>query len=399
MEWWERNLKRWLLFALICTVSILNGGCWDRIEINDMAFVMATGIDALPNKKIKVSIQLALPTGGGQSPSQPASNQEKSFIVETSSGVDIWGTSSKIQEKLSRKVFTAHRRILIIGEQLAKQGIGPILDAFVRHPDSRLRTYVLVAKGSTAEKLLNVDYPLEKEPIEGLREIFHSKVGLTVNLRDVLKEMPANKSIVLPAVELVNNGEEGKKIFRLNGAAVFYHDKLAGYLNDQKTRELVWLRREQQQAELTVSIPKIRGNISANVINTSVSMKARKINGQLVMYINALTKLEINENQTSIDLSEMNNIKMIERMFAGSLKKQLNSALNEVQHKYKSDVAGFGQVIHRTYPRDWKKMKQNWDQEFPNMKFVVQTEVKIRNTGMTSQPINLPKEQIKKSIP
>lgn len=393
-------MKRWLLFTLVCVLLFFTGGCWDRLEINDMAFVMATGVDTQPNKKVKLIIQLALPTGGAQSQSQtPSKGGGKSYFVESSSGVDIWDTTTKIQEKLSRKVFTAHRRILVIGEKLAERGIQPILDAFVRHPDSRLRTYVLVAKGTTAEKVLEANYPLEKEPIEGIRELLHSKVGLAVDLKEVLKERAAIQAFALPSIELVKNGGGSKKIYRISGAGVFHHDKLAGYLDDQKTRGLIWLRREQQQAVMTVYIPKLKGTMSAEVVKASANLKAKKVHGQMIMYIKAAAEVAISENQTKLGLTETKDIKEVERLFAENLKKRIRSSLNQVQHKYQSDVVGFGETIHRTYPQDWKRMKQNWDHDFPNIKTVVQTEVKVRRTGMTSEPINFPENQIKKNIP
>jgi spore germination protein KC len=399
MEWWERSLKRSVLFTLICVLSLFAGGCWDRLEVNDMALVLATGVDAISPKKYKVSIQLALPTGGGESQGQTASSGKDSYFVEDDTGVDVWDTTSKIQEKLSRRVFPAHRRILIIGEKLAKQGLQPILDAFIRQPESRMRAYILVAKGGTAEKILKAPYPIEKVPTEGIREILHSEIGLAVDFKNLLMDRAANQSIVLPTVELAKDGKTTKKIFQINGAAVFHHDKLVGYLNDRQTRGLVLLRQDPLQSELTVYIPSLKGNMSADLLKTSVSIKAKKDRGQIVMYINTLAQLGISENQTELDFSEPKTVKAIEHLFAKDLEKRLKMSLDEVQKKYKSDVVGLGQVIHRTYPQDWKRMKQNWDQEFPNLKIVWETSAKVKRTGMTSQPINVPENKIKKNIP
>jgi spore germination protein KC len=399
MEWWERGLKKWVLFILICVLSLIAGGCWDRLEVNDMALVLATGVDAVPPQKFKVSIQLALPTGGGESQAQTASAGKDAYFVEDDTGVDVWDTTSKIQEKLSRRVFPAHRRILIIGEKLAKQGVQPILDAFIRQPESRLRTYVLVSKGGTAENILKAPYPIEKVPTEGIREMLHSEIGLPVDLKNLLMDMAANQSIVLPTIELVKDGKTTKKIFKISGAAVFHHDKLAGYLNDRNTRGLVLLRQQQLRSELTVYIPALKGNMTADLLKSSVNVKAKKIRGQIVMYINTVAQLGIAENQTKLDLSEPKTVKTIENLFAENLEKRLKMSLDVVQKNYNADVVGFGEVIHRTYPQDWKRMKQNWDQEFPNVKVVLETSTKIKGTGMTSQPINIPEKQILKKIP
>ena len=397
LEWWERSLKRWVLLIFICIFSILTAGCWDRIEINDLALIMATGVDAASNNKMKVSIQMAIPSQG-ESQNGSMAKTGKSYFVVADTGSDIWGTTSRIQEKLSRRVFTAHRRILIIGEKLASQGIQPILDAFVRHPESRLRTYVVVAKGATAEKILKASYPLEKAPTEGIRELLHSQIGLVVDLKDLLMDRSSNQSIVLPTIE-ITNGKGSSKVFRLSGAAVFHHDKLAGYLGDHQTRELIWLRGKPLKAELSIKIPKLKGRISADILKKSTNMKARKIHGRMVMKIDTSANIGISENQTKLDLEDPETIHSIERLFAKELKNKLHTTLKEIQQNYQSDVVGFGEVIHRTYPKDWKGIKQNWDMEFPQIKVVLHTDVKIKRTGMTSLPINIPEKQIRKSLP
>ena len=49
---------------------ILLSGCWDRVEINDLAIVTAAAIDATDDNQIELSLQVFIPkalgSGGGQ---------------------------------------------------------------------------------------------------------------------------------------------------------------------------------------------------------------------------------------------------------------------------------------------------------------------------------------------
>ncbi|GJM70963.1 hypothetical protein HMSSN036_31790 [Paenibacillus macerans] len=55
----------------------------------------------------------------------------------------------QMQTKLSRLVFRGHRRIIVIGEPLARKGLKDVLDTYTRDPNLKLRTDVFIVKGGT----------------------------------------------------------------------------------------------------------------------------------------------------------------------------------------------------------------------------------------------------------
>ena len=73
---WEKGhgpyfMKRILLLLSICVSILFLSGCWDRVEVNDLAIVTATAIDKSDDNQIELSIQIFIPkslsSGGGQS--------------------------------------------------------------------------------------------------------------------------------------------------------------------------------------------------------------------------------------------------------------------------------------------------------------------------------------------
>lgn len=51
-------MKRLVSFTLFIILFLLSlTGCWDRKEINDLAFVIATGVDKGKDDEYKVSVQ------------------------------------------------------------------------------------------------------------------------------------------------------------------------------------------------------------------------------------------------------------------------------------------------------------------------------------------------------
>ena len=159
LKW--RLVHRIIRMLALC-LPLLLAGCWDRMEINDIAFVMASSNDLAENGELQGASKIAIPSALGSSGRMGGtSGENKSFVIESASGRDINEIMQKLQGKLPRRLNISHRRVLYIGEKLAKQGIAPILDHYSRNPASRHIAYVLVTKGSDSINFLKSSNPLE----------------------------------------------------------------------------------------------------------------------------------------------------------------------------------------------------------------------------------------------
>ncbi|PUB08321.1 Ger(x)C family spore germination C-terminal domain-containing protein, partial [Paenisporosarcina sp. OV554] len=56
--------------------------------------------------------------------------------------------------------------------------------------------------------------------------------------------------------------------------------------------------------------------------------------------------------------------------------------IESVQKQYESDIFGFGEAIHRSNPKEWKKIKEQWDKGgFSELTANVKVDVKLQHTG------------------
>jgi spore germination protein KC len=95
-----------------------------------------------------------------------------------------------------------------------------------------------------------------------------------------------------------------------------------------------------------------------------------------------------------LNLTDMHVLIDIERKLAEDLKKEMEDAIVRAQ-KNKSDIFGFGELMHESHPKEWKKLEKNWDDDtFPKLEVDVQVETFIRRTGLRNKPFlsNLQKE-------
>src|SRR5690606_37549832 len=112
------------------------------------------------------------PGGGGQEPAT---------TTKAAVGRTVMEAVTRLQEKTSRRLFWAHNGIILIGDDLPRRGVVPVLDFFSRHRQPRLRAQVVVAP-RRAEDLLATWAPVEADVPAAMRELGMQRTGLMTDL-------------------------------------------------------------------------------------------------------------------------------------------------------------------------------------------------------------------------
>ena len=94
-----------LLLATLVSVPLLSG-CWDRVEVNDLAIVTAAAINKKDDNQIELSIQIFIPktlsSGGGEA---GGSGGGKMTVTASQTGKNIAEALSKLHGKMPREIF------------------------------------------------------------------------------------------------------------------------------------------------------------------------------------------------------------------------------------------------------------------------------------------------------
>ncbi|HDR7795542.1 TPA: Ger(x)C family spore germination protein [Bacillus luti] len=394
------SLHKAFCMVLIVSLSFLTG-CWDRTELNDLAIELGWGLDKAKNKKIEISAQFIIPSkmGMGQS---GRSDAGKAVFLESGIGRDTHEAVQMMQTKLSREIFRGHQRVILIGEKMAKNGLAPVLDAYSRNPDIRLRADALVVKGNTAKEFLKASIPLEGIPALGaLKEHMQiEELGDTSLLKFLIAGTSDGINPILPVIKLNTSNKKDKtevKGFQIAGGAIFNNNlKLVGYLNIQEWLTTLWIVNRLSKQTITATTPK--GNGSASLYMTKIdreiipTIQGNKIKCDIVFSGEGA----IQENSTNLDLTEPKNLVIVERMLEKQSEKQALQTIKKVQKQYGTDIFGFGEVIHQKYPSEWKGLKRNWDKKFRKIEVSVHANLTIRRIGLTGTSLQLKKSEIEK---
>lgn len=382
-------------------------GCWSRVEVNDLAFVTATGIDKMEDGKIRITLQLAIPRMLG-APGQGGFGGEKDIgtkavWIVSEKGTTIMDAYRKLQEKLPREIFLSHSRIIIIGEKMARAGVSPILDFFTRHREARMRSYILFTK-EEALKSLKFIPKFEKIPAEVMREEEERGIGLKVNLKDFAHMLvaeglePIASEIELVPSNVVNREESPNQKSRskvetnasIEGAAIFKKDKLIGWMNDRETRGILWLRNKIKTGVITINIPKEKGNgkVSVQIFGSETKIIPLLKQGELNVEVKVRVDADLYENSSKMDLSIPKEVLFLEKKLEKEIEQRIQVALNKAQNKFKSDIFGFGTAVQRKYPKEWENtFKKRWNQEFPKLQVKINANVTVDRTGLTKKSL------------
>jgi len=389
-------MKRTLLVILL-PVFILSG-CWDSIEIQNLAIITAAAIDSEENHKVKVSVQIFIPRTitSGESGEDPSLG---STFVREGIGKNLAEAISVLQTNIPRKLFWGQCKIFIFGHDLAKTGIRKELDFLIRHPAPRINSNLDVSEGK-ASNILKLIPPLERYSGEVLSKFSqHQEVGVDTTLSDISKDLTeASQSFSLPYIKRLKSDEYARKSYEtiptIVGTAIFKKDKMIGNIDLEETRGLLWLSRKIQKSTVSIKPEENENEVIMMPTSGSVRFKPQIINNQWIMNIQIQVAASIIQNETFLSLLQEDVITKLEKGLENKLRDRISKTLEKIQKEYQADVVGFGRRFHQKYPEQWKKVKDHWDEKFPEVDVKLSVNATIKRSGDIGGPAALPEEEV-----
>lgn len=392
-----------LLTFLLLLLTIVLAGCWNWRELNTLGIVMASGFDRAPDGKVSVTVQIAKPGEIGSSREEKGGSTGKPVLVLTSDGDTVFDAVRNATMQVDRKLFWPHDKVFVIGEELAREGIAPMLDWIDRDAEPRPLARLLIARGK-AKDIMEVEGGMEKLPAFFLEKLVEgsssTSMAVEVRIHDFLKMMAAEgRDPYASRIELIggeemgqtgNGGEGGgKKQAILTGAAVFRKDQLVGWLDRYETRGLLWVLSKVKSGIIVVPSPlDEEQKVSLEIIRASSKIKA-KINedGLPVITVEIQEEGNLGEQMSFVDLTKPETWDSLEKSQAAAIENEVKAALRIAQTELGVDIFGFGEAVHQKYPQVWKELKDRWRQVYPLVEVEVKVTASLRRTGVSTKPI------------
>ena len=401
--------------ALILVVSLFfstSVGCWSRVEVENLAIVTMIGIDKAHIKgkeQYRVTLrivrtgQLGIGQQGGGGISRSAS------WTVVGHGATPQEAINNISTRSSREIFLAHSKFIVFGEKMASEGVQEVLDLLLRHRDIRLRNWILVTKGE-AKTFLEIQSEIEQlisEELIGLVEQTRplANKALALDLKNFAAQMATQgRDIAVSKIEFntppePSNQVELEKAFGakpespvgkvpfLTGSAIFREDKLMGYLGDWETGGLDQVIGEAREGVYPVRVDD-GGFLSFVMTRSEKEIKSKVEAGKFSFDVKVFVEGDIGEHSNPHEIS-VEHIPDHEKKVGEAIKNQIEAAIKAAQKDFKADILGFGEVVRRQHNPEWKKVKEDWREIFPEAKVNVTVEAKIRRQGMITDTLKV----------
>lgn len=150
-----------LIFTFISIVLLFSvSKCYEKRELDDLAYVIAIGVDKGEVERFKITAQFALPVkiGGG------STTGKKTISLLSVESPSIYGADSIINAIISKEITIAHNKLLVISSELAQKGLEDYVVPFISSTELRPRTSIIVCDGNASDFLSIISPTLESSP-------------------------------------------------------------------------------------------------------------------------------------------------------------------------------------------------------------------------------------------
>ena len=382
--------KRKILISIVIMMTVITTGCWDNRDLTEIALAVAVGLDKTPEGDIDFTVQLVKP---GVIKAKAQGSTEKATWTYSATGSTIFSAIRNLLTTVNRKTFFSHIQLIVVGEEVAKEGLTDILDIFERDTETNRQSKIIIAKGTTAKRILKAQSELEDIPGMHITENIENNVAVgkikNINLIKLLNIINfPGQSPAIGMIETVdgNNKDFEIKDLKVHGTAVFKKDKLVGWLDPIETRGLVFAQNQITSCIINVPNPlEKEKQVAMEVVRSQGRLDAELTEDKLkfIIEINAIGRIAHQEGRGDLTTLPMN--AKLERAVTQVIKEDIKVAIEKCQQVYKTDIFGFSPIVHRKYHDFWKKNKENWSKVFCKSKVEIKVTYQNQSSGIIRQ--------------
>ncbi|HHW32398.1 MAG TPA: Ger(x)C family spore germination protein [Clostridiaceae bacterium] len=414
------------LIIVLIMFSVIFSGCFDRREVDELAYVMALGLDKGTTNKIRMTLQIAVPksiSGGGTG--GEGGGGGKSYIITTLEVPAIYSGLNMANSYIGREIDVSHAKVIIFSEELAREGIMRYIHALMRGKEFRGNIYMAVSRGSAEEYIRNVDPKLEISPARYYEMIFrgHKHTGFGTNTQLIsfynrAESTTGEAVMIMAGVSKYEDSDEfsleestyeekgrpnpfegdymagdmpkvGELKSELMGLAVFDGWRMVGELDGEEALYYLMVTGEYGESFITVQDPIVEEHvvILSTRQNEKPFYKVEIVNGNPLISLKIYLEADIISIQSGFNYESTGNLPILEKTAEEQIKQGIIRLLKKTAEEMKCDIFHFGKLLKIKFLtwEEWKKF--GWLDRYKDALFDVEVSLKIRRPGLMIRSI------------
>ncbi len=347
------------MFILLISLLLLSG-CYDNIELNNLAIISGVGID-YKDDNYYLTYEILNDT-------KTENNTAMLSYTMTGSGKNLSEAFINTNYKVGKKPFFDHLKVVLYSESIIEDHLEDITDYLIRDTNIRDEFIPLVAKDTTPEEILkhNSDnYPVVSDYIMNLvnNEKYNNNLAVTDVFQKFLAKLVSPNSDAILSSLSINEMNE----ITLSNFYAFDDFHYADTLSIKDSSLYNLLTQNTFSLNFTKDYDNKNVNISLTASSSDIDVTKDEIN------INLKLKGKVVENNADLDLKEQKTYKILNEDFGEVIKDDVTSFVHTIQNM-KSDVLSLSDIYFR------KTRKENNNLWF-HAKVNVNVDLKINTKG------------------
>lgn len=382
-------MKKAVAVLLCAVIALAAAGCWSSGELNEFAFVVGVAVDqgSAPDN-ILLTVQVAKPSGFKSSINGGGSDEEAYWNI-SNEGETLFNTVRGFTHKSGRKLDFQHNTILIYSRDVAEKGLGDCMDLFVRDHEFRTSSWIAITNEKAAD-VFGVDTGLETLPAVEIDKMMdaqqYTSQSYTIELLDFLKRLKSDTTAPIAPIISVR-GEGDDRDIDISGTAVFHKDQLVGELSALESRGLMWVTGDVKSGILVVDCPCGQGKVELEIFQSKSTVTPVLKDGDLSFQVEIKEKGTLGSQTCGENLATTEKLDVLSKQQNEAIKTEIEVALKKAQ-ELNADIFGFGEAVYRKYPKQWKSMKDQWSEIFPDLDVEIKVQSNVYGTGNITKPVD-----------
>lgn len=344
---------------ILLTLIFLTTGCYDNIELDDLAIVSGIGIDYKADN-FYLTYEILADTKTDENTTL------QSFTV-SGSGKTISEAFINTNYRVSKKAYFAHLKVLILSDEIINGHLNKITDYILRDTNLRSDFKVVVSNNTTPEDILkNNDetHPVVSETITDTidNEKYNNNLVVNNTFREILAKLISdNYDVILNTISIKD------KQIAIDNSYILKRYNYQNTLSKQDSALYNMLTKNILNIEFNKEYDKGNVTITINNSDTSIDITKDKI------IINTKLEGKILENNPEFNLKDTNNYKMLNNDFSNIIENKIIDFIKLSQDN-ESDILGLQEIYYKKARKENKGLWIHSDIE-------VNVDLKINNKG------------------
>ncbi len=346
------------IFILITCIFLVTG-CYDNIELNELAIITGLGID-YKDDEFYLTYEILSDT------KTEDNSAMKSYTI-SGSGKTIAEAFVKTNYKVGKNPYFAHLKITLLSETIIKDKIKEIVDYLIRDTNIRDEFILLVAKDNSPEEILkhnDKNNPVVSDLIMNIinNEIYNNSLAIgDFFQKNVVKAISDYQDNILNSITIKDDkiGIANSYIFKgYNYQNVLSLQDSVIYNLFDKNVHAMDFSKEYDDKNVTITITNSKKDISITDDKITIDLKL---------------EAKVLENNAKFDLKEEDSYQKLNRDFEKVIENQVKDFIIVLQEN-ESDILGLQEIY---YKNTRKSNKGLWT----SAKVKINVDLKINTKG------------------